>query len=238
MFCWHAARQGRVWNQAQERKANQVLARGIRRCLGLDVFNVSENNYTDAALRNMVCWDSFSNLVHRQVLKWVEHVARMQTGRAPKMALFGWPSNLETHRSARFTFPQWVTWLLQKYGIPEMDWFRLAQKPTGNWLRLLDQVIPRSKPSRSYQTSLNSWKVGDELLSPSRKAAPIHAPITVATNPLKCPVCDFVATTARGLQVHYDGQHAVGDASFLTVGHSRCPLCSQLFVFGRDAKKH
>ena len=52
----------RVWNQAHERKANQVLARGIRRCLGLDVFNMSENNYSDASLRNMVCWDSFPRL--------------------------------------------------------------------------------------------------------------------------------------------------------------------------------
>ena len=228
----------RVWNQAHERKANQVLARGIRRCLGLDVFNMSENNYSDASLRNMVCWDSFSTLIHRQVLKWVGHVARMQTCRAPKMALFGWPSSLESHRSARYTFPQWVAWLLQKYGIPEMDWFRLAQKPTGNWLQILDQALPRSKPSRQYQSSLNSWKVGDAILSPPRYAVSSRKPATGNRNPLKCPVCDFTATTARGLQVHYDGQHAVGDASLLTVGHSRCPLCSQLFVFGRDARKH
>ena len=73
----------------------------------------------------------------------------MQTGRAPKMALFGWPSSLESHRSARYTFPQWVAWLLQKYGIPEMDWFRLAQKPpeTGYkyWIRpYLDPNRPDS----------------------------------------------------------------------------------------------
>ena len=35
----------RVWSLAQEKKANQVLARGIRRCLGVDRYNMWEFGY-------------------------------------------------------------------------------------------------------------------------------------------------------------------------------------------------
>ena len=83
-------------------------------------------------------WDHFATLVHRQ--EWVGHVARMHVSRAPKFAVFGWPTDLEAHRSCRLAFPQWVKRLLQKYGISGMDWFRLAQKPTGRWLQLLDNL--------------------------------------------------------------------------------------------------
>ena len=233
-----ACGKSRVWNLAQERKANQVLSRGVRRCLGLDIFNMSERRYNDEALRKMVCWDSFSNLIHRQVLKWVGHVARMPASRAPKVALFGWPLGLEAHRSARYTFPQWVAWLFQKYGISELDWFRLAQKPTGNWLKIIDQVLPRARPARSYQARLNSWKVGDAAILPPTLASEERSSVAAPTLPLQCPACSHVAKTARELQVHYDGQHAVFDEFLLTVSTRRCPLCSQVFVYSSDAKTH
>ena len=163
----------RVWSSVQERKANQVLARGIRRCLGLDVFNMREFGYSDERLRHMVQWNSFSELMHRQVLNWVGHVARMPADRLPKIALFGWPAGLETRSSGKFTYPRWAQWVLQKYGISVMDWFRLAQKPTRNWVRIVVDALPRSKLSAKQVKLLNAWQHGDSLL---QWASPAHAP--------------------------------------------------------------
>ena len=130
----------RVWTKVQERKAQQVFSRGIRRALGVDRLNMREFNYSDAGLRQLVHWDSFETVLHRQVLRWVGHVARMPISRLPKITLFGWPETMTKHRSGRTTYPMWTKWLLNKYGISHLDWFRLAQKPTSNWLRIITTV--------------------------------------------------------------------------------------------------
>ena len=112
----------------------QILSRSIRRCLGLDVVNLREHGYSDAGLRRLVHWDTFEHLLHRNVLRWVGHVARMPISRLPKIALFGWPTPMTQRCTGRYSYPMWVRWL-HKYGISHLDWFRLAQKPTQNWLR-------------------------------------------------------------------------------------------------------
>ena len=165
----------RVWSLVQERKANQVISRGIRRCLGLDRFNMRQYGYADDRLRNMVQWNSFSELVHKQVLNWVGHVARMSTDRLPKIALFGWPAGLEEHHSGRFTYPRWVEWLLEKHNISVMDWFRLAQKPTTNWIKLVHQALPRKSLS-----VYRSYKVNVEARGPYPG---------LARSPPRCPEC-------------------------------------------------
>ena len=142
-----------------------VLARGIRRCLGLDRYNMWEHGYSDEALRHMVQRDSFSSLLHRSVLKWVGHVARMPCHRLPKMALFGWPAGMEERRSGHFTFPMWVSWLLSKYHISDMDWFRLAQKPTRNWIKIVNAALPRARLSASQTLQVNAWTSGSHPLS-------------------------------------------------------------------------
>ena len=231
----------RVWSLAQERKANQVLARGIRRCLGLDRFNMREFGYSDEALRHMVQWDHFTTLLHRTVLNWVGHVARMDCNRLPKIALFGWPEELEEHRSCRQTFPMWVQWLLSKYNIPEMDWFRLAQKPTRVWIQTINEALPRHRPSALQTKKISLWRPGEPTLqwSPNRTNSTSCASSAMPPpNPLQCPVCPFVASSARGLQVHYDGEHAVQGGNVTTVQVGSCPLCHQAFVHVRDKKRH
>ncbi|CAJ1414131.1 unnamed protein product, partial [Effrenium voratum] len=154
----------RVWSSAQERKIQQVLSRAVRRSLGLDVFNMREYGYSDEGLLRMVHWDPFPLLLHRQVLHWAGHVARMPVSRLPKIALFGWPVGLERHSSGRSTYPMWVKWLLLKYGISTMDWFRLAQKPTGQWLKLVRAKLPRTSLPKDKVAALNAWKPGQPLL--------------------------------------------------------------------------
>ena len=58
-------------------------------------------------------------LLHRQVLRWVGHVARMPITRLPKIALFGWPEHMPKHKTGRYTFPMWIKWLLNKYEVSQ-----------------------------------------------------------------------------------------------------------------------
>ena len=103
----------RVWNLVQERKANQVLSRGVRRALGLDVFNMSEHGYSDAELRQM---NSELVMKCREILRRVsaaraitlEHV-RAHTGivgneRADALAKQG-SKGLQTKQSQRWLHP-------------------------------------------------------------------------------------------------------------------------------------
>ena len=228
----------RVWNKVQELKAQQVLSRGIRRALGVDRHNMREFGYSDEGLRLLANWDSFETLLHRNVLRWVGHVARMPISRLPKIALFGWPQKMTKHTSGRFTYPMWIKWLLQKHGISHMDWFRLAQKPTSQWLSILNTKLPRSKPSSEQVLVINQWKPGDDLPSPP---TPIPDPPLVfepcsdddlepVDNCWSCPACPFLASSAKGLQSHYDNTHAPSDPSVTTMFKSTCPTCSQVFL--------
>lgn len=238
----------RVWSKVQERKAQQVLSRGIRRALGVDRLNMRQHSYSDEGLRRLVQWDSFEDLLHRNVLRWVGHVARMPISRLPKIALFGWPTDMTKHTSARFTFPMWVKWLLSKHGISHLDWFRLAQKPTSRWLQLLNSHLPRAKPSKDQLKNIDHWRPGMSLPAagcpaPSAAPPPLVDPASDGEedNPetvWSCPACPFIAETARGLQNHYDNIHTPADRDVTTVYHSSCPLCKVVFVTAREAKRH
>ena len=228
----------RVWSLVQERKASQVMARGIRRCLGLDRYNMREHGYSDEALRQLVGWNHFSSILHRSVLNWLGHVARMPCSRLPKMAVFGWLSGLEEHRSCRYTFPMWANWLLSKYGISDMDWFRLAQKPTRHWIAIVDEALPRVRLSARQTLVLNSWQPGDAIPSIAPRDPSSSAKKRPSRDQLKCPACPFVASTAKGLQVHYDSHHAILGDNLTTVSVGHCPFCFQPFVFERDKPRH
>ena len=88
-----------------------------------------EHGYSDEGLRHLVRWDTFATVLHRQVLRWVGHVARMPITRLSKIRLFGWPVGMIMHRSGQTTFPMWAKWLLGKYNISPLDGFKLAQRP-------------------------------------------------------------------------------------------------------------
>ena len=75
----------RVWSKVQERKAQQVFSRGIRRAVGVDRLSMRDFGYSDEGLRRLVHWDTFQTVLHRQVLRLVGHVARMPITRLPNL---------------------------------------------------------------------------------------------------------------------------------------------------------
>ena len=169
----------------------------------------------------MVGWDHFSSLVHRSVLRWVGHG-------------LGWPTGLEMHLSSRFTYPQWVLWLLKTYGISPMDWFRLSQQPTRRWLRIVNTALPRARLSARQTLMVNAWRPGNPVLERKAKVPHDTAPLHCLSSSLACPACPFVAKSSKGLQVHYDSARAIQDRSLTSVGIGSCPDCGFVFVFARD----
>ena len=155
-----------------------------------------------------------------------------------KFALFGWPAGLEEHHSGRFTYPRWVEWLLEKHNISVMDWFRLAQKPTTNWIKLVHQALPRKSLSvyRSYK--VNVWKPG--TLSWIGKIPPQVSRM--------CPVrlrIRFLARSVHMLRLRRGGCKCIMKELMLfripnltTVAVDECPDCGQVFVFSRDRQRH
>ena len=118
------------------------------------------DNPTTRSDDDMVGLESFSSLLHRQVLRWVEHVSRMPVDRLPKQAMFGWPAGLETQR---FHVSVWVNWIFSKCGIPPMHWFAFAQKPARNWIKLINQAIPRPKLKPAQALAVNQWVPSDDI---------------------------------------------------------------------------
>ena len=141
----------------------------------------------------------------------------------------------------------WVKWLLSKYAIPHLDWFRLAQKPTSNWLKLLYSKLPRQSPNLEQRQALDLWSVGTPLHIEEVKIAVSPAPLPDPasdgemfddTPSWPCPACSFLGASAKSLQTHYDNSHAPTDPAVTTVLHSTCPTCHQVFVTAKEAKMH
>ena len=116
-----------------------------------------------------------------------------------------------------------------------MDWFRLAQKPTRRWVRFVNKALPRRRLSVKQTLLINNWQPEDEVLQPCSTeldtAPAVH-------DPLQCPACPFLASTSKGLQVHYDSEHAVQGSTLTTVGVGTCPFCQKVFVFRKEKSRH
>ena len=67
-------------------------------------------------------WQPIDQVIKRETLKWIRHIARMGRDRLPKIAIFGW-RNL----GGRIRPSKMDKSVLKEAKIPEMDWFRAAQ---------------------------------------------------------------------------------------------------------------
>ena len=94
-------------------------------------------------------WMSVKHLVYRQVLSWTGHVARMSKERMPKMAMFGGWEGHDRRSRERQTQNGFIRLVLREAGIPELDWFRLAQDKRGRAANGRGLSIGRSRRLKS-----------------------------------------------------------------------------------------
>eukprot|EP00969_Alexandrium_andersonii_P096220 4248818-Alexandrium_andersonii.AAC.1 len=66
--------------QAAQRVANVA----VRRAMGMDCQMMTQLDATDAQLYAAAGWESMRELIERQTMVWVGHVARMPLHRLPK----------------------------------------------------------------------------------------------------------------------------------------------------------
>ena len=137
------------------------------------------------------------------------------------------------HKTGRYTFPMWIKWLLNKDEVSQLDWFRLAQAPSSNWLKLLNQKLPRGSLSLLHKAAVDRWHPGHPVPvsqvshtapTSSHRPAPLHSDdeAVCTPGPWPCPVCDYAEPTPKGLRSHYDKHHAPQDPRVTTVFHSKC----------------
>ena len=121
--------------------------------------NAHKCHLSDKLLCRMVQWEPLYNTLARQSLKWLGHVARMNTNRRPKQALFGWARDFPTRNHAPMSQHQWLQEVLNKANVPNIDWFRLAQDRK-KWFSLINKVCPREELDKDKEKALNKWWPG------------------------------------------------------------------------------
>ena len=125
----------------------------------------------------------------------------------------------------------------------------MAQAPSSNWLKLLNQKLPKGSLSLLHKAAVDRWRPGHPVpvsqvshTAPTSSHRPAPLPSDDEANcspgPWPCPVCDYADPTPKGLRSHYDKHHAPQDPRVITVFHSKCKHCGQVFVTAKDAKTH
>ena len=70
---------------------------------------------------------SLEDMIVLRRLRWLGHLARMDDHRLPKKILFGWLSKRRPAHGTKIRWRDQVKSDLNKFGIEERGWFRLAQ---------------------------------------------------------------------------------------------------------------
>ena len=250
----------RKWSTANVAALRKIQNYAIRRVFQVTIPMMELYHISHERMRQAVGWPTVNALVRRATLMWLGHVARMGCGRLPKRALFGWWTGHEARSGSVATQLLWLSKVLRDAGVPEMDWFRLAQAEgkSGRWQQLIDRVYPRAKVSAEHKRKLNLWRLGEPLPEmprrrvrarvsamppgplPSEKAERAARRVlgvgTGATFP--CPACS--QEFARGVQRshHYLEHHAVTDAAVTTFTEYSCAECGDTFRCRSHRRSH
>ena len=152
----------RAWQVNQLARAQKVIQMAIRRCLGIRVGAIRRAGLNNRVITYMAQWESFDTMVRRATLMWIGHIARMHVDQPQKNLLFGWLDGAGAKAHAPPKQAQWINACLQAAGIPETDWFRLAQDRK-NWKQRVYQAFPTEAVIPDHEQALDRWKVGRPL---------------------------------------------------------------------------
>ena len=152
----------RAWQSHQLLRCQKVINKAIRRCLGVRMGMIHHAGLSNSVLHKLTQWESFENMVRRATLMWVGHVARMSIHQPQKAMMFGWLHDAKAKPHAPSRQAQWVNGCFKVAGIPESDWFRLAQNKAA-WRRLVHERFPPETVDSTKERQLDSWSVGRPL---------------------------------------------------------------------------
>ena len=69
----------RKWSKGEIAKIQRVANYAVRRAFGVDRFLMRDHHIHDVDMYNAAGWDLMGDLLHRQALQWLGHVAQMLT---------------------------------------------------------------------------------------------------------------------------------------------------------------
>eukprot|EP00973_Karenia_brevis_P032295 4451111-Karenia_brevis.AAC.1 len=58
--------------------------------MGMDIYLMREHHVSGDSMYQAAGWEQVSDIISKQSLAWLGHIARMRIDRRPKQALFGW----------------------------------------------------------------------------------------------------------------------------------------------------
>ena len=117
----------------------------VRRCMGMDVFNMKEHRVSDEMMYRAVRWETVEDLICRHTMFWLGHVARMPVWRRPKQVMFGWVAETAARTGTRGALMNsWYNTVIESADVSTMDWFRQAQDRKG-WKRTVSQAFPQMR---------------------------------------------------------------------------------------------
>ena len=226
----------RAWSKGEIDKIQRVANYAVRRAFGMDRFIMQEHHVRDKQMYKAAGWDPMITYIQRQSLIWLGHIARMHVDRLPKVALFGWWQGQEGRRTCRIAHPKYFSNCLGQAGIPELDWFRIAQHRK-DWRGLVQKAYPKIKLSKKHLMDVNKWRPGQDLPTNMAEIIVSNAPTSNVSNN-KCPVCDKTCKNSHELYFHYRESHSVRDPDVVTVTSTKCEQCKQFFATKNALIRH
>jgi hypothetical protein len=113
--------------------------RCVRTLTGTNLWNAREQHVKTVTLLERLGVRSLKYYVHRRTLRWLGHVARMPFDRLPRKMLTAWV-HAPRHRGQKtLYYGSFVLKCLERAGIDEASWFKLAQN-RDTWRKTLNEM--------------------------------------------------------------------------------------------------
>lgn len=238
----------RSWTEGELKQLQRVAKYAVRRCMGMDVWLMRDVHVSDDMMYDMSGWEQVGDIIRRQTLHWLGHVARMPTTRRPKQMLCGWwDTKAIVSHSKSLIYPSWINKVLGNAGISDIDWFRQAMNRKG-WRKTIQTAYPTKRLTKEERITLNRWSPMRHGQVEAQYREPIQeTPEVVQANEeelsddedeYECPVCNEKFKHGNQLQFHYDAEHSVRDPEVVTVISRQCLFCKEFFARKQQVWQH
>ena len=237
----------RAWRGKDLKMLQRAANYAVRRCMGMDRLNMQQYGISDKMMYQASQWDTMEDLVCRHTMQWLGHVARMPVWRRPKQIVFGWMTDMVTHKGTRggTTVNTWYHNVVDRAQIEQIDWFRLAQDRKG-WKRKVVQAFPTKKMDSAKRRVLDDWRPWKRMNGSGEGA---NEPRGVEENTMDsetegvetswtCTVCSQTFRAANMLKEHYDSNHSIRDPDLVTTVMYQCKYCKKYLAREKDLRSH